>query len=145
MFSLFSTRNTMQAYFNVARRRHLACLSLKNVASLVRGTRRGTEGVLDSVRIASTSWRSEHWLLHYMAQLATIACGVSQLIVHLGYDEPDLQLATGRFSAWGSAWRQRDFDAMCRPELTNTLRELGISLISWNDVAKSPLYGRSKR
>lgn len=133
MFSLFASRHTLQSYLKVARLRNLPFLFARD-ASLP-SVFKDTEVILDAILIASTSWRPEHWLRHYLAQLATLRSGVSQLIVHLGYDHPDLESATGRLSAWGSAWRQRDFDAISRSELGEMVRKRHINVISWRDIA----------
>lgn len=135
MFSLFSSRHTLQSYVNAARLRHLPFLFGKDVSLSLQSVLRNTESILDAILIASPSWRPENWLLHYLSQLATVRSGVSQLIVHLGYDQPDLESATGQFLPWGSAWRQRDFDAMRRPELGDIVRKRNINLISWKELA----------
>jgi predicted glycoside hydrolase/deacetylase ChbG (UPF0249 family) len=135
MFSLFASRHTLQSYVNVARLRNLPFLFAKDASSPLPSVLRNTEFILDAILIASTSWRPENWLWHYLSQLATVKPGVSQLIVHLGYDHPDLESATGRSSPWGSAWRQRDFDVMARPELNQIVRKRNINLISWRDIA----------
>src|SRR5215472_17161067 len=135
MFSLFSSRLTLQSYVKVARRRHLPFLLAKEAPSPLLSVLQNTEFILDAILMASTSWRPENWLRHYLSQLATVKPGVSQLIVHLGYDLPDLESATGRSSAWGSAWRQRDFDALCRPELDEIVRKRNINLTSWREIA----------
>lgn len=135
MFSLFSSRHTLQSYVNVARRRHLPFLFAKDAPSPLLSVLQNTEFILETILMASTSWRPENWLRHYLSQLATVKPGVSQLIVHLGYDRPDLESATGRSSAWGSAWRQRDFDALCQPELDEIVRKRNINLVSWREIA----------
>ncbi len=133
MFSLFASRHTLQVYVNVAHRRNLPFLLAKD-ASLP-PVLHDNEFILDAVLIASPVWRPENWLRHYLSQLATIKPGVSQLIVHLGNDQPDLVSATGRFSPWGSAWRERDFGAISRLEFSDMVRKRNINLISWKEIA----------
>ena len=135
MFALFASFPALEAYANVARRRQLPFLSAKDNSSSLQSVLRDTDRVLDAVRIASPSWRSECWLLHYLSILTGIEDGITQLIVHLGYDEPDLQEVVGRDSEWGSAWRQRDFDPLCRPEWVDRLRKRNVRLIGWKEVA----------
>jgi predicted glycoside hydrolase/deacetylase ChbG (UPF0249 family) len=137
MFSLFASQPAFQAYVNVSLRRGLPCLSAKNPSSPLQALLLGTNCALEEIRIASSSWHSEKWLLHYLSQVATIGNGTSQLIVHLGYDEPALRSAIGFASAWGSAWRQRDLDTMRHPEFANLMRQRNIQLLSWRDMAKS--------
>jgi predicted glycoside hydrolase/deacetylase ChbG (UPF0249 family) len=80
---------------------------------------------------------SSDWLDWYKKQLAPLPPGVSQLIVHLAYDDEEMRGATWDHPDWGAAWRQRDFDTMKSPEFQQFLKEQGFVLVTWKELAKA--------
>jgi len=67
---------------------------------------------------------------------ATLKPGVYITIVHLGMDDVELR-AIMLDLAGGAIARQQDFDLVKNPEFQALLRENGIKLIRWKDVAKA--------
>ncbi len=68
--------------------------------------------------------------------LRSLKPGVTQLIVHLGYDDAELQAITVDHPDFGSAWRQRDFEAITSREFKKALEENHVNLIGWKDLKK---------
>jgi len=77
------------------------------------------------------------WMDWYKRQLTPLAPGIYQLIVHLAYDDEEMQGATWDHPDWGSAWRQRDFDMVKSAEFRQFLKEQGFVLVTWKDLIKS--------
>lgn len=77
------------------------------------------------------------WLDWYKKNLTPLAPGVYQLIVHLAYDNNEMQGATWNHADWGSAWRQHDVDTMKNPEFQRFLKDQGFVLVGWKDLAKA--------
>ncbi len=67
---------------------------------------------------------------------ATLKPGVYITIVHLGLDDTELRAIMLNL-AGGAIARQRDFDLVKSPEFQALLKENGIKLIRWKDVAKA--------
>jgi hypothetical protein len=67
---------------------------------------------------------------------STLKPGVYITIVHLGLDDTELR-AIMLDLAGGAIARQRDFDLVKSPEFQALLKENGIKLIRWKDVAKA--------
>jgi predicted glycoside hydrolase/deacetylase ChbG (UPF0249 family) len=67
---------------------------------------------------------------------STLKPGVYITIVHLGHDDTELR-AIMLDLAGGAIARQRDFDLVKCPEFQALLKEDGIKLIRWRDVAKA--------
>lgn len=82
--------------------------------------------------VAPGSWAS--W---YQQQLKSLGPGVYQVIVHLAYDDGEMQGATHDHPDWGSAWRQRDLDMVKSPELHQFLKEQGFVLVGWRELARA--------
>jgi predicted glycoside hydrolase/deacetylase ChbG (UPF0249 family) len=80
---------------------------------------------------------AKDWLDWYKKELTPLPPGVYQLIVHLAYDDDEMQGATWNHPDWGSAWRQHDFDTMKSAEFQKFLKDQGFILVSWKDLAKA--------
>ena len=58
------------------------------------------------------------------------------MIVHLGHDDSELQAVTVNHEAYGSAWRQRDYDVMNSPEFKKALTDNHVIVVKWKDLGK---------
>ena len=77
------------------------------------------------------------WLQTYERMLETLQPGgVYELIVHLGFNGPELQSITGH-QHWGATWRQNDFDLVSNPKFQRFLREQNFVLVTWKDLARA--------
>ena len=92
--------------------------------------------LLDGFAMAGEQLKPEGWQAFYAGVLRSLKPGVTELIVHLGHDDAELQAIAVDHPAYGSAWRQRDFDVMTSPEFKKALEENHITLIGWNDLKK---------
>ena len=91
--------------------------------------------VLDNVVMASPS-DPAGWKDFYLNTLKTLKPGVTELIVHLGHDDAELQAVTVDHPDYGAAWRQRDYDVITSPEFKKVLEENHIVLVHWSDLKK---------
>ena len=89
--------------------------------------------VPDAILIAGSTVKPENWKDWYVHQLQMIKPGLTELIVHLGTDDAELRAITGEVP-FGSAWRQRDFDAITSPEFKKALEENHITLVGWKQI-----------
>jgi predicted glycoside hydrolase/deacetylase ChbG (UPF0249 family) len=89
--------------------------------------------VPDASVIASTGLKPEHWRDYYLQLVRSLKPGLTELVVHLGYDDAELQAVMGT-GDWGSTWRQRDFDVITSPEFKKTLEENRITLVGWKQI-----------
>ncbi|MGH7713471.1 MAG: polysaccharide deacetylase family protein, partial [Gemmatimonadaceae bacterium] len=67
--------------------------------------------------------------------------GLTEMIVHLGRDDAELQAVTVNHEPYGSAWRQRDFDVVMSAEFKKALHDHGVRLVTWKElfrVAQQP-------
>ena len=92
--------------------------------------------LLDGFAVAGEQVKSEEWPAFYAGVLRSLKPGVTEVIVHLGHDDAELQAITVDHPAYGSAWRQRDFDVMTSPEFKKELEENHVTLIGWRDLKK---------
>lgn len=137
MGALFSSPELFATYVRVARAYRLPFLAL-------RGDRRvkpqppllETDVLLDTVIIAGSEVPRDRWKEFYLREIANLRPGVTELIVHLGRDDSELQAVTVNHEPYGSAWRQRDTDVVNSPEFRKALVDNRVIVITWRDLQR---------
>jgi predicted glycoside hydrolase/deacetylase ChbG (UPF0249 family) len=89
--------------------------------------------VPDAILIAGSTAKPEGWKDWYVQQIQSLKPGLTELIVHLGTDDAESQAIMGNVP-YGSAWRQRDFDAITSPEFKKALRDNHVTLVGWKQI-----------
>jgi len=92
--------------------------------------------VLDSVVIAGPQVGAANWKAFYSNAIKNLKPGITEMIVHLGHDDAELQAVTLDHPDYGAAWRQRDYDAVTSTEFKQALEENHVILIHWKDLKK---------
>jgi len=70
--------------------------------------------------------------MEYIKVLNNLPAGVSQIIIHTGFDNAELKTIMDN-----SAGRQYDFSVFTNHKIKETIDELGIKQISWKNLAES--------
>ncbi|MGI9545314.1 MAG: polysaccharide deacetylase family protein [Cyclobacteriaceae bacterium] len=70
----------------------------------------------------------------YSSQLRSLAPGVSVLLMHLAYDNAEMQAVTIDHPDYGAQWRQHDFDFFTSEACRKILEEESIQLITWREI-----------
>jgi predicted glycoside hydrolase/deacetylase ChbG (UPF0249 family) len=137
MGSLLATPEIFAAYTKVAHEFHLPFLFVKfpGVSEKMLADLSGKDIVLDSVVIANPAVRPEQWKEFYLNAISQLKPGLTEMIVHLGRDDAELQAVMGQ-AAYGSAWRQRDYEIVNSFEFKRALQENHITLVRWRDLQK---------
>lgn len=138
MGSLFSTPELFATLAKVAHAYHLPFLAVKPTGALARGPSPLPESdvVLDAVISANPNVPSEEWSAFYLQTIANLKPGLTELIVHLGHDDAELQAITVDHADFGSAWRQRDYDVLTSPQFAKALRDNHVILVKWRDLMR---------
>jgi chitin disaccharide deacetylase len=137
MGSLFTTPELIATYVRVAHEYHLPFLAVKGtpLASPQAGVT-DRDVVLDAVIIAGDDAARDKWKEFYLNAIAGLKPGVTELIVHLGHDDAELQAITVNHEPYGAAWRQRDYDVMTGPEFRKALQDNDVILVRWKDLQR---------
>jgi chitin disaccharide deacetylase len=80
---------------------------------------------------ADPSVPSDCWEQYYLSVLDKLPVGVSQLVVHPGFDSLELRAITAGHVGWGATWRQRDFDVLVGDRFKSALERLKIQVVDW--------------
>ncbi|PYO79022.1 MAG: hypothetical protein DMD63_05535, partial [Gemmatimonadetes bacterium] len=91
---------------------------------------------LDAVIVASPDIPRDKWKDFYLNAIANLKPGLTEIIVHLGHDDAELQAVTVNHEPYGSAWRQRDYEVVNSPEFKKALKDNNVTLIKWKDLKK---------
>jgi predicted glycoside hydrolase/deacetylase ChbG (UPF0249 family) len=138
MGALFSRPDLFAVYVKVAHEYKLPFLAFiapdtpKELSSLLSSK----DMLVNSVLIADPSIGASNWKLFYSNAIKNLKPGLTEIIVHLGYDNAELQAVMVDNVDYGAAWRQRDYDFVASPEFKRLLEENHVILVKWKDLKK---------
>ncbi len=92
--------------------------------------------VLDHTVTIEPEVPPEKWAEFYLTALKNLKPGVTEFVIHPGYDDEELRAATRERSTWGSAWRQRDYDFFTSDQFREVLAQQKVKLITWRELAR---------
>ena len=135
---LFARPDLFAAYLKVAHDYHLPFLAVKvaDERAKLLSLLSEKDPVVDSLVMANPAVHADQWKEFYTNAMRNLKPGLSEMIVHLGHDDAELQAVTIDHPDFGSAWRQRDHDFVTSPEFKKMLEENHIVLIKWRDLQK---------
>jgi predicted glycoside hydrolase/deacetylase ChbG (UPF0249 family) len=135
MAAVFSTPKLFAAYVKVAHEYHLPFLAVKSFeANLSELTDKDI--VVDSVVIAGPEVNRDHWEGFYLDAIKNLKPGLTEVIVHLGHDDAELEAVMVDHPDYGAAWRQRDYDIVTSRKFQKVLQDNHIIVIRWRDLQK---------
>jgi chitin disaccharide deacetylase len=91
--------------------------------------------VLDHTVTIEPGLPVEKWAEFYLTALKNLKPGVTEFVIHPGYDDDELRAATRERSTWGSAWRKRDYDFFTSDQFREILAQQKIKLVTWRELA----------
>jgi chitin disaccharide deacetylase len=134
MLALLGNADLTNTYIRLGRRHDLPFLMATSWAAGFEPVLTDTDILLDRIFSLRPGLPVEQWREYYLRVLRSIQPGLNQLIVHLGYDDAELQAVTADHAFWGAAWRQRDYDAVMSEEFRSALKSNGIQLANWKTL-----------
>ena len=138
MGSAIATPEIFAAYVKVAHDYRLPFLAIRipGVTDKVESALSEKDIVLDALVIAEPSVRADQWKDFYLNALKGVKPGLTEMIVHLGQDDAELQAITVGHPDFGSAWRRRDYDVVTSSEFKKALQDNHIIVVKWKDLQK---------
>jgi predicted glycoside hydrolase/deacetylase ChbG (UPF0249 family) len=91
---------------------------------------------IDRVMEINPTVAPEDWARFYSDALRKLERGVTEVIIHLAYDDAEMQGMTSNNPDWGAAWRQRDLEFFTSNAFRQILQENQIKLITWRELDK---------
>jgi chitin disaccharide deacetylase len=137
MGALFANPALFAAYVKVAREYRLPFLAPRSVlGSPMQGPLSERDVLVDAVVIAGPDVPRDQWKAFYLKAIADLKPGLTELIVHLGRDDAELQAVMVNHEPYGSAWRQRDTDVVNSPEFRKALQDNSVIVVKWRDLQR---------
>jgi predicted glycoside hydrolase/deacetylase ChbG (UPF0249 family) len=139
MGTLYQTRPLFEMFLRVAREGGLPALVSREwfTRAPFLPDALGPDGiVVDRVVDIDPSVAPERWAEFYGNLIKNLRPGVTQLIVHLAYDDEEMRAVTFDHPNWGAGWRQRDFNFVTSEAFRRMLKENNIKLITWREIGK---------
>jgi chitin disaccharide deacetylase len=93
--------------------------------------------VIDQVVTITPDVTPDHWAAFYDNAIKSLPAGVTELVIHPGFDNDELQAMTRERPTWGAAWRQRDYDYFTNPRFRELLRQNDVKLGTWRELHKA--------
>jgi hypothetical protein len=90
--------------------------------------------VLPDAIVMASGVKPENWESYYLGIIRALKPGLTELIVHLAYDDAEMQAVTARHPDDGGAWRQRAFDAITGPDFRKVLKGDHVTLVGWRAI-----------
>jgi predicted glycoside hydrolase/deacetylase ChbG (UPF0249 family) len=141
MGALFTTNDLIATYVDVAHRNHLPFLAVAgNPPGVTNVPLAPNDVVLNDVIVAGPDVPRDNWKKFYLDAIANLKPGVTEIIVHLGHDDAELQAVTVNHEPYGSAWRQRDYDVVTSAEFKKALADHHIILVGWRDIQRLAVH-----
>jgi len=135
---LFSSPPLFAVYVKLAHEYKLPFLAVRipNVPPQLLSVLSEKDIVVDSVVIANPTVHANEWRDFYVNAVMNLKPGVTEIIVHLGHDDTELEAVMEDHPDYGAAWRQRDYNAVTSAEFKKALEENHVIPIKWKDLKK---------
>lgn len=136
--ALWGTPELFQVYLDLGREYRLPILmsndGIAEVPPEYRELLRPEDIVLDRIIMMARGTPVEDWETEYARLLSTVGPGVTELIIHFGYDDPELQAIVVDRPNPDAAWRQADYDYFTGPRFQEALQANNIRLVTWREI-----------
>lgn len=139
MGTLYQNKALFDVFLRVARDYKLPVRVAKewfSRADLLPSSLGPTDVFIDRVLDINPQVAPQDWAKFYSDAFRNLQPGVTEIVIHLAYDDSEMRGATFNHPDWGSAWRQRDFDFFTSDAFRKLLAENQIKLITWREIGK---------
>jgi predicted glycoside hydrolase/deacetylase ChbG (UPF0249 family) len=136
MGTLFATSDLILTYIKVAHDYRLPFLMPRGAPTSPQPPVGPNDVLLDALIIASPEVPRDRWKEFYLDAIKNLKPGLTEMIVHLGYDDAELQAVMVNHEPYGSAWRQKDYDVVRSGEFKKALQDNNVIVVRWRDLAR---------
>jgi len=139
MGTLYQSKALFEVFLKVAREYKLPVRVAKtwfSQADFLPSTLSPDDVFIDRTLDINPAVAPEDWAKFYTEALKKLEPGVTEVIIHLAYDDAEMRGATFDHPNWGAAWRQRDLEFFTSDAFRQLLRDEKIKLITWRELGK---------
>ncbi len=132
MFAVFSSKEILERYISLGKEFEVPVLLTRELPSWTRKSKDAV--VVDRLFCANTDDFNSGLFDYYRRVLRKLSPGLNCLLVHLAFDDDEMKSITKKQTAFGSRWRQMDYDFFTSDECRQILSERNIKLITWREI-----------
>ena len=139
MGTLYQSKALFEVFLRVARREKLPVRVAKtwfSRADFLPSVLNPDDVYIDRILDINATVPAQDWAKFYTDAIKKLEPGVTEIVIHLAYDDAEMQGATINHPDWGAAWRQRDFEFFTSDAFRKLLQENQIKLITWRELSK---------
>jgi predicted glycoside hydrolase/deacetylase ChbG (UPF0249 family) len=140
MGTLYQNKTLFEILLRVGRDNHLPVLLPKELlasANELSSILTQNDIAIDRMITIGPNVPAEGWSKFYSDAIKSMQPGVTELIVHIAYDDEEMRGATADHPDWGAAWRQRDFQFFTSDTFRRLLQESHIKLVTWREIGRA--------
>ncbi len=139
MGTLYQTKELFDVFLRVAREYKLPVRVAKDWGpriEVLQASLTPNDVFIDRILDINQGVAPQDWAKFYTDAIRKLQPGVTEIVIHLAYDDGEMRGATFDHPDWGAAWRQRDFDFFTSDAFRKLLQENQIKLITWRELGK---------
>ena len=139
MGTLYQNKALFEVFLRVARSQKLPVRVAKTWftrADFLPQTLTANDVYIDRVLDINPTVAPQDWARFYSDAFKKLEPGVTEVVIHLAYDDAEMRAATSNHPDWGAAWRQHDFEFFTSDAFRKVLQENNIKLITWREIGK---------
>jgi predicted glycoside hydrolase/deacetylase ChbG (UPF0249 family) len=139
MGTLYQTKELFDVFLRVAREYKLPVRVAKEWGpriEVLQASLTPNDVFIDRILDINQGVAPHDWAKFYTDAIRKLQPGVTEIVIHLAYDDREMRGATFDHPDWGAAWRQRDFDFFTSDAFRKLLAENQIKLITWRELGK---------
>jgi predicted glycoside hydrolase/deacetylase ChbG (UPF0249 family) len=139
MGTLYQTKELFDVFLRVAREYKLPVRVAKDWGpriEVLQASLTPNDVFIDRILDINQGVAPQDWAKFYTDAIRKLQPGVTEIVIHLAYDDGEMRGATFDHPGWGAAWRQRDFDFFTSDAFRKLLAENQIKLITWRELGK---------
>ncbi|MDB4133636.1 polysaccharide deacetylase family protein [Flavobacteriaceae bacterium] len=92
--------------------------------------------VIKDLYMARKGLKKTKWKEFYLNTIRGLKPGISQLIVHLSYDDNEMREISIDHPDYGAKWRHLDYEAVTNISFKKALKQNDIKLVTWKEIQK---------
>ena len=134
--ALFFDQNIFRTYLEIGEENQLPVFVPRDVAVHFDKNFPKPENVVivENFHMALPSLEYKDWSTYYIDIIDNLKPGLSEIIVHLGYDDMEMQQITIDHPNYGSRWRNLDMDVVSSKNFRQALKDNNIKLVTWREI-----------
>ena len=139
MGTLYQTQALFETFFRVSRDHKLLIRVSKEwfaQAPFLPSLLGPDDVVMNSIISIGPNVPAGAWSKFYIDEIKKIQPGITEMIVHLAYDDEEMRGVAFNHPDWGSEWRQRDFDFVTSDAFRKLLQDNNIKLVTWREISQ---------